>query len=812
MRSLRSTLHTRRLVAVTFAAGKAGVMPLIVLALVTLVTPPSAVARERGWPWNPARGAIAPGWMVPGALLGRGPVAASTLFDRGLLTPALPDSAPTVQVGGNPVGELVDPRTHTLYVANGNDNTVSVINTATCNALRASGCSQSAPTVATGPGPLALALDRASDTLYVTNLNGGTGDTVSMIDAATCSAIDHAGCDQVAPQVTVGPGPALPAIDHRTNTVYIPASSGDTVSMLDAATCNATDTNGCSVSNVTAGSGPSAVAINPRTHTAYVANFNDGTVSVIDTATCNATSSSGCSEPRPAIALGANTLPAAVVVDQPSDTVYVPTGGPSIGALALINGAICNASTRSGCGQTPRSTPVGSGPSWVTENTVTRTVYTANQGGSSISVIDAASCNATDTAGCRHLPPALATGFDAGDAAVDPTTDTVYAASQNNGTVTVLNGATCNATVTFGCSNYAPTTPVGNEPQPIAVDPGTGTVYVGSEDDDTVSMVNTAICNATHLSGCDRTWPTIAVGFPVFFGLALDDATHTLYVSNVNSDTVAVINTATCNARDAVGCNQTPTTVTVGDSPTGIAIDRATDTLYVANSGDNTVSVVDGATCNAEVHGGCNQAPPTISTGNDPLPIGLNETTHTLYVGNQGDNTVSVINAATCSAIDHADCGQNPPTVAIADVPFGLAVDEQNDTIYVANTGAEYFQTGHANLTSSVSVIDGADCNATTSAGCTNTPASVAVGGFPWDVAVNPASQTVYVTSIVDSDVATFDAATCNGNSTSNCRTTTPPELTGGFPAYIGLDPATNTLYVTNNNDGDLSILPLGTP
>jgi len=749
-------------------------------------------------------------WSAVKMVHGRVPGTPVTRLGGLLESIASPGSAPTLQVGANPVGELVDQRTHTLYVANGGSNTVSVISTATCNAQRSSGCAQNAPTVAAGPGPLALALDTATNTLYATDLGGGSGDTVSLIDAATCNAIDHAGCDQVPPQATVGPGPTLLALDQHSHTIYVPDSSGDTVSMLNVETCNAGDTSGCSASTVQVGSGPNAVTINPRTHTAYVENFNDGTVSVIDTATCNATSSGGCAGPLPEITLGAGTLPDAAAVDEPSDTVYVPTGGPSLGSLALINGATCNASVTLGCGQTPARTRIGSAPIWITENPVTRTVYSVNEEDSSVSVIDAASCNATDTAGCRRVPPALATGFNAGADAVDTVTDTVYVSSQNNGTVTVLDGATCNAYDTRGCSHYAPTTPVGNGPQPIAVDPGTHTIYVGSMTDGTVSVVNAAICNVEHPSGCDHTWPTITVGFPVLFGLALNPATHTLYVSNLNSDTLAVINTATCKAGRTGGCGQTPGTVTVGNAPAGIAIDRATDTVYVADAADNTVSVVDGARCNAEVLSSvCSHAPPTVATGTQPVPVGLDSATDTLYVGNQVDDTVSVIDTATCNAKTTGGCGQTAPTVTIADAPYGLAVDEQNDTVYVANTGLEAFITGYANLTSSVSVIRGATCNASVTTGCASSPATVPVGGFPWDVAIDPVTQTVYVTSIVDSDVARFNAATCNGATAADCHVTVLSALTGGWPQYLGIDTTTDTLYVNNNTSGDLSLFSL---
>lgn len=716
------------------------------------------------------------------------------------------DPEVTAEVGGNPVGELIDQRTHTLYVANGNTNNVSVINTLTCNALQTAGCDQNAPTVAAGTGPLAFALDPAKDTLYVADLGS---DTVSMIDTATCNASNHAGCGQVAPQVTVGSGPTLLALDTATDTVYVPDVNGDTVSMFDASTCNATDTKGCTVSSVTVGSGPNAVAINPSTHTAYAANFNDGTVSVINTATCNAEASGGCSGPLPTVSLGPEAGPDSIAIDQLSDTVYIPIFGPSLGSLALLNGATCNAEVVSGCDQSPRTTPIGSSPDWITEDPVTRTVYSLNQDDSNLSVINAATCNARDSAGCREVPPALAFGFNGGGVVVDPSTDTVYATSQNNNTVTVLNGATCNGTVTFGCDAYAPTTPVGNGAQPIVVDPGDHTAYVGNQDDNTISVINTAECDIAHLSGCSHVWPTINIGFSDYFGLALNAATHTLYASNLGGNTLAVIDASACNAMITAGCSQTPETVTVGNGAAGIAIDQATDTVYVADVDDDTVSVVNGAICNATITSGCDQAAPTIATGNGPVPVALDPATRTLYVGNLYDDTVTAINTAACNAQTTSGCGQTAPSVTINDSPFGLAVDQFNDTVYATNSGVEQFDTGYSSVTSSVSVINGATCNGTVTTGCSNTPTSVPVGGLPWGVSVDETTQAVYVSSIVDSDVARIDAATCNGTSTADCHTSVFSELTGGWPSDFGVDDANGTLYVTNNVDADVSLYPL---
>ena len=178
-------------------------------------------------------------------------------------------------------------------------------------------------------------------------------------------------------------------------------------------------------------------------------------------------------------------------------------------------------------------------------------------------------------------------------------------------------------------------------------------------------------------------------------------------------------------------------------------------------------------------------------------------------MANSGGNTGSVINTATCNAKNTSGCGQAPPTVTVADSPYGLAVDQHTNTVYVANTGNEFFAASYANLTSSVSVINGATCNGQVTSGCATTPFAVPVGGFDWDVAVNPATDQIYVTSIVDSDVAVINGATCNGQDTSGCQPRLLPLRTGGWPSYIGLDPADGAMYIPDNVDQAVSVFRL---
>ena len=62
-----------------------------------------------------------------------------------LLAPRAP--AASAPAGLNPQGAVVDPATHTLYVADGKGNAVSVIDTATCNAQLGMGCAKAVATV-----------------------------------------------------------------------------------------------------------------------------------------------------------------------------------------------------------------------------------------------------------------------------------------------------------------------------------------------------------------------------------------------------------------------------------------------------------------------------------------------------------------------------------------------------------------------------------------------------------------------------------------------------------------------------------------
>lgn len=146
--------------------------------------------------------------------------------------------------------------------------------------------------------------------MYVANWGNGAGTTVSIINGRTCNGQVTAGCRRAPATVTIGTGPAGLIVDQPTDTIYaatVAPHGAEAVSVIDGAACNATTTLGChrKPSSVPAGTGSVnynvAFAISQATRTLYVANWAGDTLSMIDTATCNAATTSGCAQtPRTA--------------------------------------------------------------------------------------------------------------------------------------------------------------------------------------------------------------------------------------------------------------------------------------------------------------------------------------------------------------------------------------------------------------------------------------------------------------------------------------------------------------------------------
>ena len=720
--------------------------------------------------------------------------------------PKLPWEVPTVTVGNNPVGIAIDAARHTIYVANGDDDTLSVIDSSKCKASNSSRCSQIA-TVTVGPNPLYAVLDPTTDTVYTSILGG---NTVAVVNGATCNATNTAGCGQTPASVTVAGTPAGLALDTATHTLYVGDANVGPVSIIDTATCNATNTSGCGQMPVQTASGGDTIAIDYVNHGVYVADFIDNVVRVFNGATCNAGNTSGCAQPAATVV--ANFNPRQAAVDEATHTVYVPVapGEGTLGSVEMIDGSTCNGTVNSGCGNTPNRANVGSNPGYVLIDPATETVYVENQGSSSLSVINAATCNATNSTSCARIFPALALGVGGAFVSLDPSTHTLYESSQDTNAVWVLDASKCNAMHTSGCTKFEPTTTVGAGAIGGVVSAQARTLYVSNQQDGTVSIIDTTVCNQHQLSGCNQTWPTINLGGSTRFE-EINNATHTLYVANLNDGAtpgwVSVINAATCNSQNRSNCSELAQ-IPVGILPEQMAIDPVTNTIYVENILSNSMSIINGLHCNASDVSACNQAWPSVAVGASPQGLGFDPTRRTIYVANRNDDTVSVISTVHCAGSDTSGCTP-VATVPVGAGPRSVGIVAATNTVFIGNRN---------DMT--VSLFNGSTCNGTNTSGCPQTPPpAVLVGAFPdtggngnningRTIAIDQQKQLIFVPIVGDSDVAVLDGHACRAGHADACHVKIAKERAGGFPVTAAVDESTATVYVVNDDDGTVSLFP----
>ena len=311
------------------------------------------------------------------------------------------------------------------------------------------------------------------------------------------------------------------------------------------------------------------------------------------------------------ITVGSN--PDGVAVNDADDTVYVTNFGS--GDVSVINGRT---------GTVAGTITVGSGPIGVAVDQGDDTVYVANFSDDTVSVINGRTGTVDDTIPVGDSPRGVA--VDQGD-------DTVYVTNQVSNTVSVINGwtRTVDDTIT-----------VGSNPLGVAVDQVDDTVYVTNSTSGTVSVIN----------GRTRTVDdTITVGGGPY-GVAVNDGDDTVYVTNFGS-IVWVINGRTGSVDD---------TITVGTRPYGVAVDQRDDTVYVTNEGSNNVSVINGRT--RTVAG-------TITVGSSPNGVAVDDSgtnAGLVYVANTGDNTMSVIARVSASLGSMSASAGSTVTVTL-DVP-----------------------------------------------------------------------------------------------------------------------------------------------
>lgn len=292
--------------------------------------------------------------------------------------------------------------------------------------------------------------------------------------------------------------------------------------------------------------------------------------------------------------------------------------------------------------------------------------------------------------------------------AVDPAANLVYVSHNSGGELSIISGQPPFAPV-------APPIAVGGNPTGVAYDPSSNAVFVADATSDLI-MPYQAVPPFGVLG------PPIVTGkSPVW--VAVNSGISRMYVMNQNQPDIAVFDATAPGFPFVASLPQMPCApgFPLFSVPTGVAVNPATNQIYVTLSGLNQLWAMDGAP-----PWGC--ATP-VAVGNVPTGVAYNPANNHIYVANRLSNNVTIIDAGTLNVLN--------PGLAVGANPWEVAVSPTMNRIYVTNSGDK-----------SVSVIDG-----TTDA----VVETVAVGSTPMGMAVNPVTNLVFVANFNDNTVSVIE-------------------------------------------------------
>jgi YVTN family beta-propeller protein len=243
--------------------------------------------------------------------------------------------------------------------------------------------------------------------------------------------------------------------------------------------------------------------------------------------------------------------------------------------------------------------------------------YITNQGDDTVSVIHIADNKVISTIKVGKAPVGVA---------VSRKLQRVFISNVESNNISVIN--TQNNTVIKSIALQG--APVG-----LAMAPDNRTLYVADWYSDKILAINTANYN-------ERREVTVATA-PA--GLVVSADSKTLYVAARDSNEIAVIDAKSFSISKRIK---------VGKHPFGLSLTG--NTLYSVNVYDNTVSAINTQTFTQSI----------IKVGEHPYCAVASPDKKMLYVTNTQDDTVSVIDLATSKTITTIDVGMTPEGISYA--------------------------------------------------------------------------------------------------------------------------------------------------
>ena len=379
---------------------------------------------------------------------------------------------------------------------------------------------------------------------------------------------------------------------------------------------------------VLAGGAPDYVAVNAVTNTIYVANYcgsdptcqSPGTVTIID----------GATQSTQSVPVGVH--PVYVAVNPVTNTIYVLNNcGTDLNCLSSGSVTVINGATLA-----TQNVAVGSQPFVLAVNSVTNTIYVANGCGADPTC--ASPGTVTVINGVTLTRQTVTVDFSPYGVAVNASTNKAYVANTcgtdstcgSPGTATVIDG------ITLGTQRV----PLDYSPYDVGVNSTSNTIYIDSFCGTDPNCRGAGTVDAINGSTLSR--QTVAVGVAPY-DVEINAVTNTIYVPNSCGSNPSCGSTGTVTVIN--GTTLATSTVNVGAYPVQAAVNATSNKIYVVNSCGNDVTCSSAGTVTA-IDGASNTAFP-VAVGDIPQGVALNASTNALYVPNGGDNTASVIGGAT---------------------------------------------------------------------------------------------------------------------------------------------------------------------
>jgi YVTN family beta-propeller protein len=507
-------------------------------------------------------------------------------------------------------------------------------------------------------------------------------------------SVINATTNTIVGSVYVGGSPYGIVFDPTNGELYVANFGGGNVTVVNAATERP-------VANLRAGTDPTAILFDPVSSEVFVANYLSNNVTVINT-TSNLVVAT----------LPVGTQPFAFALDTRDRYVDVLNEGSGTGNVTVLNPATNRVVT---------SVPVAAAPTAALYVAANDRLYVANAGSANVTVI----AQSTNTA-VGSVPTGA--GAAADSLAYDPHTLDVAVTCHGSQNVTVFNTSSDRTVANFSTGNF---------PTAALYDPATSEFGVVNAGTYLLSA------NLTLLDG--RTLGAVA-SVPLDVrptGVAFDSGDGQMYVTDNAGNSTYWIDPTT---------NLVAGVASVGPQPTVLA----TPIVYASTS--YRLFAIDPATTSVLALNAARQLLATIPVGLSPIDLAYDSVNGYVFVAQDLDGNLSVINSATDAVI-----GSLP--IALDQNLRAVGVDTATNEVYVANFGA-----------GNVTVF-----------GATNFTklATIPVGSEPSSVVYDPTNQTIFIGNYGSGNVSVISGATRR----------VVDSFTLSDPSAMTFDPATNALY-----------------